>query len=306
MMPGAMRMSGVVVDGRGTPVAGATVAVGIVVAGDAISIATPFYAPGGPFRMLDVVTTDAQGRYVLEYAPGCYGALVAQRGTERSDVISATEGARLVLQPTTHVRGRVDLAGRAGMFAVSVSRASDAVFVGNSTVIAMVGSDGRFSVDGVVPGKVVIGLSEGSRSISGHGSMKHLRVGPRGLDNVVLEVPAGRELRVLVRGNDIFTGPPVFVVDGAVEAKTLGELVWRAGQHQMATTAVRAISSVPPEIAGHYRPGDLFGTFPSAPTGAATACAMRSATGCSDAIRVECVPVPANAALVTIEANKPR
>jgi hypothetical protein len=138
-----------------------------------------------------------------------------------------------------------------------------------------------------------------------HGSMKRLHVGPRGLEDVVIEVPVGRELRVLVRGNDMIAMTPIFVVDGAAESKTLVELFQRVGQHQMATASANPVPNVlPPELVGHAEPGDMLATFTSAPTGRSTACAMRRLSECGQPMEVVCVPVQANTVLTTIEVNK--
>ena len=254
--------------------------------------------------LVTITTTGADGKYVLEDAPPCFGVLVAEANGQRSRGIEVHDDARLVVEPTTHVRGRVDLAGRVGMFSVSVGHVENS-FVGTAQIMAIVGPDGRFALEGVVPGQVVIGISERGRSMSGHGAMRRMQVGPRGLDDLVLEVPAGRELRVLVRGNDTLPSAPIFVVDGTFEATSMTELTRRTGTHQLATALGRGVIGSPPaEIAERYVAGDLLATFSSAPTGPATACALRRLASCEDDMKVKCVPVPGNAALVTIDVNR--
>ena len=303
-MPGSKPMSGIVVDRKGVPVAGATVATGFAVIGDERSVVTPMHGANGNMRLVDITTTGADGKFVLEHAPPCFGVVVAEANGLRSRGIEAREGVRLVIEPTTHVRGRVDLAGRVGMFSVSVGHVENR-FVGTAQIVGIVGPDGRFAIDGIVPGDVVIGIAERGRSMSGHGAMRRMRVGPRGLDDLVLEVPAGRELRVLLRGNDTLPQAPVFIVDGTFDATSMTELLRRVGEHQIATTLARGVIGAPPaEVAQRYASGDLLATFSSAPTGPATACALHRLAGCEDTMRVKCVAVPANAALVTLEVNR--
>jgi predicted Ser/Thr protein kinase len=301
VVPAATRVAGIVVDARGKPVAGATVVAGYAMMGDRTSIATPLWSPGDLLRLFETTTSDAEGKFVLEHAPACYGVMLAQHGRERSRPISSQDHARLMLQSTTRIRGRVDLGGRVGNFVVSVAPWSSvgAASVLAASVNAAVAPDGSFEVDGVLAGDAMIGVGEAGRVLHGHSAMRRAKIGQRGLDDVSLELPSGREVRVLLR-DATFAGAPVFAISGTFRGKTMGEL-FRSVQLQLAITdAAPVVGAPPPAIAPSYREGDLLATFTSAPTGPATVCALQRLPGCGTDIPIRCKPLPANAALVTL------
>jgi predicted Ser/Thr protein kinase len=300
IIPGGTRLTGTVVDARGAPVANATVAAGYAIFGDSSSIVAPLWTSFDAMRTFEVATTDANGKFEIERGPRCWGVMTAQHGSDRARPIAAREGARLVLQPTTSVRGRVELGGRVGSFTVSVSQRIDNV-LGGVGITAPVAADGSFEVRGIIAGETTIGVGEGTLTLANHASMRPLRVAPgRPIDNLVLELPAGREVRVLIRGSATFVGAPVFVIDGNFAGKVLTDL-FALESRQIATSQARAVLGRPaPEIASHYRPGDLLAAFASAPTGRATVCVMPRIRDCIDVVPITCKPVPANAAVVVL------
>ena len=298
-LPGTKRIEGVVVDAKGAPVANAIVAAGYSISGDPASIATPLASTGNMLRSFEIATADAAGKFAIA-APSCYGIVVAGSGRLRSRPLAAADGVRLVVEPTITIRGRVELGGRVGTFLVGATTMSDSI--GSAGVLAPIASDGTFQLDGVLPGDVLLGVLEGLRTTSTLTSMQRVRIDPkRPPQDLALELPAGREVRVLLRGTG-FPGAPVFAVTGKFTGKTIRDLFAFVGNQQMATTmSSPQRGKVPEELATTYKPGDLVATFATAPMGRATICTMLPMRSCETDVPIVCVEASANAAVVLIE-----
>jgi hypothetical protein len=302
------QLAGTVVDARGKPVAGALVAAGSAVLADSQSIG---YVEN--FGDVRIGRTDAQGRFRLAGVPD-KAVIVAQHGDLRSIVRTATDGDRLVLQPTTTIRGRVigPDASRLTVFVVHGDRDRSPMY----QLQAPVAPDGSFSLAGAPIGRLRIGAARSGGGIGQAIALQDLTVGPSGATNVVVKTADRRKLRVLVRSaaETSLSGAQVFVASGTVAIKTVKELQRLLHADGLAIEIARPITGgeTPPEL-GKLLPGDMVATFTSAPAGAATACAIGLSGDLADPefrqrlqrhvdeLELRCVPVAPEAKAVTIE-----
>jgi predicted Ser/Thr protein kinase len=268
------KLAGIVVDAKGRPVAGATVASGHVVIGDSVGIAVPMIDPVNNLtRQIEIVKTDANGAFTLQYAP-TKGAALAQLGTARSKPILVGETPlRLVLGPTTTVTGRVTLHGpRTNELSVGI--------VGDMAIpywLSMpVRDDGTFEIAGVTTGTTRIGVWRTAGALTGSTTFQPIKVSAKPLAGLVLDT-ATRALRVLVRSatNVPVTGGLVFVLSGNVRPKTVAEIAVMKDVRSVALQSPLSVLGEPPkEIASMFRPNDLVATFDGAPHGEASVCAF--------------------------------
>jgi hypothetical protein len=292
-------VSGVVVDAGGKPVAGATVVTGYFLVGDSVGVAVPLHDRLNLQRQFDLVTTDDQGRFTFQHAPAAEGAIVAQRGSERSISVYPVPGVRLELLPTTQISGRVELGGRIGGFTATVM--SSRPGANTAFVSAPVLGDGSFTIQGVMPGPVMLSVGEvdGEMPLAGFYVQKPLEVAGAPIKDLALELPATRPISALVRG----AGPGltfVFAVSGSIEVTTLDNFELITKQPQLGSQIAREVHrDPPPEVASQFRRGDLAAHIKRAPIGTATVCALTIDT--MAARRFRCQPLAEHAELVVIE-----
>ena len=109
------------------------------------------------------------------------------------------------------------------------------------------------------------------------------------------------------------SGATVFVVAGSVSIKTIKELDNVLRSQGVAVELARPLSGETPPELGKLSSGDLVATFASAPIGIASACAFGFSGDFTDPafreklqknvdkLEVKCVPVAADAKVVTVE-----
>ena len=308
--PGTRRVTGIVVDGAGKPVAGASVVGGAIVVTDAVGIGLPL----GPARALVRTQSDARGVFTLENLPET-GAIAAQLERMRSQPVAIADKVRLVLGPVGTVRGRVDLTGVKvhEVFVVGVSGAPGATPMYQH--LAPVAPDGRFVMDNVLRGKLRIGLA--MRNSKGESfSLRDLNIGAKPIEDVVIAPPARRALSVLVRSTSSvpLDGAIVFTLPGKLGLQNMRDLKTLFAAAQVAITTAQPILGEPPAaVAGKHMRGDLLATFTNAPVGSGMMCALGVQGDLSDPVFTEllwksmnkldvrCAPLAANATIATLE-----
>ncbi|MEJ7599444.1 MAG: protein kinase [Kofleriaceae bacterium] len=306
---GTTRVTGIVVDPAGKPVAGASVVGGAVVAADSVGIGLAL----GPARAVVRTLTDARGAFTLTGLPTA-GAVAAQHVQLRSHPAMIGDRVRLVLGPVGSVRGRVVLGKLASheVFVVAVSSVRGASPMYQH--LAPVASDGTFVVDNMPRGNSRIGLVV--RKIDGEAfALRDIVVGARPLE-ITLAPPTARAVSVLVRSasSTPLDGAIVFVLPGKVGIQSTRDLKVLFAAAQVSIVTARAIVGEPPRtVAGKYLRGDLIATFSNAPIGNGMMCALGVQGDLSDPVfsellfksldklDVRCSPLAAGAAVATLE-----
>ena len=196
---GDRNLTGIVVDGRGDPVAGATVAYGPTTLGDAYALALAY----GYGLAVGTTTTDAAGRYVIANGPDG-GVVIAQRGDQRSLPVELASANRLVLAPTTTVRGHLDRAGRA-RDAVIIARLDDPGAAQHYVASAPVAADGSFELAGMMRGHWHIGPLVDLPGFHGRVELEPIVIGARPIEDLALTLAPGRDVTVIVRSTSAST-----------------------------------------------------------------------------------------------------
>ncbi len=307
----ARRIRGRVVDRRGAPVEGATVAAGRYVLGDAISAAAPFPRIANDQR---VVTTGKTGEFEIPDAPP-EGAVIAQLGDTRSRPVAIGDALTLALEPTSRLEGKVDLRGEpASRVMVSVQDLRLPVSTPYE-LLAPVAPDGTFTVDGVPRAQVrVFAVLRNPRTRSYASTTVDVRA-PVVRGVAIAVTRSARVVHVIVRSTVgvPVTNAQVFVFPGHRTSMSALSLV-----RELRTANVRLARQIegehgPPAVIGHARAGDMFATMNEVPEGVATACAIGLPADLSERdldskinanlakIEVRCQPIPAGAEAVVVE-----
>jgi tRNA A-37 threonylcarbamoyl transferase component Bud32 len=263
-------LSGEVVDDRGRPVAGATVAAGARLFADSISIGLPFDDDS-----LQITTADASGRFKLHDVT-LGGPIAAQLGDRRSPVVGSADHLRLVLEPTRSVSGRVDLGGvpniRVGVQAYAIDSATLL-----SLTVAPVAADGSFSISGVTRGAVFLTVKIHGRDVHGErGDYRRLPASPGSVSDVALAIrPATRALDIVVRSSvsATITTAAAWVLSGRWDIKNVGDLLRSPAIARGEIHPQPIGDSVPPALAGKVRRDDLLQHVEHVPEGELTVCA---------------------------------
>lgn len=263
-------IAGEVVDDRGRPVAGATVAAGLRLFADSIGIGLPINDEN-----LRIATTDASGRFELhDIALG--GPIAAQLGDRRSRAVASADHLRLILEPTRSVSGKVDLGGvshtRVGVYAYPIDGARVL-----SMMLASVAADGSFSISGVTRGAVFLTVViEGRDTLGERGDYRRLPASPGSVVDVVLAIrPAPRALDIVVRSSvaAAINAAAAWVLPGHWEIQNISDLIRSPviGQGEFHPRQVG--DSIPPAMAGKVRRDDLLQHVEHVPDGELTVCA---------------------------------
>jgi hypothetical protein len=298
--------TGVVLDGAGRPVAGASVAFGSVVYADAVGIGLAMYF-GATVRF---ATTDAAGRFVIHDAPAI-GAVIAEHGAERSLPAAFAATNRLVLQPTSTVRGTVAHHDGPRM-AVVIAQADTTT---NYAVMAPIAADGTFELRGVPRGRGQIGTLVWHGIARSTKSLQPIVVDEPTLEGIALTVEPARDVEVIVRSTS--AGP----LDGALVVSARGHVAPRTLVHArglLASAHARPVGPRPrpwprstADAAHPARPGDVVATLAAVPRIATTVCARAFAGDLADVSHVarlmqhaqelRCRPLAADASQIILE-----
>jgi predicted Ser/Thr protein kinase len=307
----ARRVTGIVVDLRGKPVAGAAVTAGLALRGDSLG------AAGAAVGVTEsdtirTATTGADGRFEISDAVDD-AVVIGELGDRRSSPTVVGDDVRLTLEPTSRLEGRVELAGEVPANVVIVVRDLAWPISMRYSIVAPVAPDGRFTLDGVPRHALrvfaaIAGLSE---NVMGGVSITVRTPVLRGL--ALSLARSTRVVHVLVRNtvNTRLANAEVLVLPGRVPSMNALEVnrQFRGGSFRRARQLEG--ERAPKPIVMAAQPGDLFATMTDVPDGLASACALglpelndeelnSKIKVHLDKIQVICVVIPESAELVTI------
>ncbi|HEX3475347.1 MAG TPA: carboxypeptidase-like regulatory domain-containing protein, partial [Kofleriaceae bacterium] len=280
---GARRITGVVVDTQGRRVAGATVAASTLLQASSAGIAVPalftddmstderFVDPA-----LRIVTTDADGRFVIEDAPPA-GALAAELADRRSMPAMIADRVTLTLEPTRSITGHIDLGQAPYTRAVlGCARAGSYAFV----LSAPIAPDGSFVITGAPPHALQLGLRIPMENVlTTRVEHRTIPPGDAPVTGVRFDaVASDRTVDVLIRSpiTTPLQGATVIMFPGKRTiriASDLGRLqpAWSM-YHLMAMPVIG--NHAPRAVLDRLRSGDLLAQFPHVDPGELTVCAI--------------------------------
>jgi hypothetical protein len=263
-------IEGIVVDDRGRPVPGATVAAASQLVADAVGIALPLTGGDDSLR---VTTSDAAGRFVFHDA-AMAGAVAAQLADRRSRPAVIAGHVQLVLEPTRRVTGRVDLAGTPCTRVRVVAEPVDVSALSFHDT-APVGPDGSFALAGVTPGAIRIGVAVRGPG-SGHMEFGSILASSGQVDGVQLAVATSRRaIDVVIRSAvaAAIDGAEVFVIAGKQQLHDLGEIARLTANLYYRRAQPVAGDRLAGPLAGTAHSGDLVAHVEHADPGDLTVCA---------------------------------
>ncbi len=263
----AIKVSGRVVDASGAPVAGATVGTGTSLKGDSVSATMP---DGDTIT----TTTAADGSFTFTAAPRD-GAIIAEKGSERSAPLTIRDGLTLTLAPTSELHGTVDLRGQPAPSVVLIARTLEQSYMlPYWGVVAPVRADGSFVIGGAPRGKISVHVIINIDSFEVMDAIELVASEPvvRGLRVTVPH--STRVVHGVVRstaGTPLGT-PQVFALPGKVASSTLRALGWLTVVTERWGQAVDA--AAPAVVKARAKPGDFYATMKGVPAGTISICAI--------------------------------
>ena len=299
-------ITGKVVDETGAPVANATVIAAPALAGDSVSVAIPN-------DLARQATTRADGTFELTDC-AADGVIVAEAGGKRSLPTAIASGVTLALEPTSRIEGTVDLKGRApSTVQLAVKRVDQPVILRYS-LVAPVLPDGRFAIDGVPRGRLVIS-TEVSKTSTPAIQATEVTVDQPVVKGIALVVGGSkRVLHVIVRST--VAGPlasaQVVVLPGHVESSNALALSQSLRNANIEWARQIEGEQVPKPVLATAKRGDMYATVREVPEGDASACAVglpdkideamaKSFQQHMDKIEVRCAPVSSTDDVVVVE-----
>ena len=257
-----------------------------------------------------LTTTDADGHYVIDGAP-LLGAVIAQLGDRRS-LPGPLDAERLVLAPTSTIRGHADTGGDPHLIAVMV-QSLDAGASGYYAAVAPIRKDGTYELAGAPRGRVNIGLLVSPLPQQGHAVLREMMVTSPTMDGVDVALDAGRVVRVIVRSasSEPLAAAHVLVLRGHVEPRGVAELM---ASREQVSAGYAHVPTNDDEATGLHA-GDLVASVTGLPAGEATVCVVGLSGDQNDTawrarysahldrLDAHCASLPAGAATVTVEAT---
>jgi hypothetical protein len=233
---------------------------------------------GDPNETLRIATTDGAGHFRMDDATPI-GVVAAELADRRSKPAVISDHVRLVLEPTRHVSGRIDLAGipsgLAGVFCDPADVVTD-----RFTLVAPIAPDGSFSLDGASVGAVRIGVLIRTGWAAESLELATLPASPRSITGLQLTVAtSSRELDIVLRSavDMPLDGVNVLLLSGKYPVdriKSVGDLDRFQGIGMQQHYGVPAVGgNVPRTLIGKLRSGDLFAHFAHVRAGDLTVCA---------------------------------
>ena len=313
-IPKARTVKVVVVDQDGHPVKGALVVAGSELRGDSKRAAFAF----GPDAYQRGGTTDEHGALALAEAEP-EGIVVAELGDHRSVPVAIADEVTLVLEPTSHLSGKVALSGAHPTTAmISVIRASTRGVMGyGSPVIAPVRSDGTFEVAGVLrrPQDVYVSVA-GISQFQGATTSVHVDVDRPAITGLALTLPGQRTVHVLVRSTvnmQVGIGA-VGLFSGQTPVTNVAEMSKRTDIIGTIVAQPADLAKLPAEVKALARKDDLYGSLERVPEGSSMACATgyprldeadkelgEKFKAHPEKVEVRCVPIASDTKVIVIE-----
>jgi predicted Ser/Thr protein kinase len=277
-------IAGEVVDDHGRPVAGAEVAAGSVLGGDAIGVAVPLLYDFD--STLQIVTTDATGRFVI-HGGAAAGTIIAQHGALRSLPAAISDHVRLALAPTRRITGKVEL--RDQLYTQVFVTTEPVGGTTNYHTIAPLAADGAFAVDGASTGSVCVGLSiGGGDELSRTVASTTWPASRAAITDLRLTVPSSnRSVDVIVRSQvaTAIDGAQVILLAGKQKLTTVDQIIRsRTTGVQVAFAKPMVGENVPAPALGKVRAGDLVAHVEHAAPGELTVCAIAFTGDLSDPV----------------------
>jgi len=310
---GAIPISGVVVDERGAPVAGATVVAGKELMGDGYSIVMPFVQEPGKLRW---ATTKADGTFAIaDAAPE--GLVLAQAGDRRTPPVVIAGSVRLVMASTSRLSGKVDLHGLPASKAMVAVARHDAPPQVRYATITPVMPDGSFVLEGAPYGAVEIQVLV--QELGGANlTVVNRTIDVPVVDGLALTAPTSRRTVSVIVRSTVGVSPgnaQVIILPGGHAAQlTLQELEDKFGSLGGFNTRLARPFDDQAKAAGvEGKRGDLVVTGLGVPDGEASACAIGLPTDVADPsfvkalerqqkrIEIRCAPIKPDANVVVIE-----
>jgi len=274
-------IEGDVVDPKGKPVAGATVAAGALLVMDSIG-----YMPNARYNSFDgglrVVTSDANGHFVI---PDCveHGAIAAQLGDRRSPGVEIANHVRLTVAPTRLISGKVALGGIDHTQAAVLIRVPG-VHLEEFMQMVPVGPDGSFVADGVTQNSVLAAVSI-SGNYTGHIASVPVPASTEPVTNVVLDPGVTmRTLDVLARStlSVPLEGVQFVMLAGRFQFATVADLDAETRPGVSSLFGHHVAGEAPKSMTAKYKSGDVVGQFMDVPAGEITVCAIAFAGDLGD------------------------
>jgi hypothetical protein len=274
---GTRRITGVVVDPRGRPVAGASVAAAGALFADSVAIGLPMLNSFDGFEDdLQIVTSDAAGRFVIDgVAPA--GAVAAQLGDLRSLPVMIADHVKLVLEPTRRITGKVELGGLARTRVYIHVTPGDGLG-GRFRMLAPIAADGSFAIDGVPVDTVWVGAGIQGSEFALRIESQRLAASAAPVTGLVLPLTQShRTIDVIVRST-ITTplgGAQVILVPGKHAIGKASDLMHlQASDLQYSFAKPVVGEDVPRAVRGAVRRDDMIAHIEHAALGDLTVCAV--------------------------------
>jgi predicted Ser/Thr protein kinase/protocatechuate 3,4-dioxygenase beta subunit len=270
---GTHQIHGEVVDPRGRPVAGASVAVADLLYADSAGIGSPVFK----VDYLRITTTDEAGHFTLTGAAKI-GAIAAQLADRRSPPAAIADHVRLVLAPTRSVSGKVELQRRPHTrLYVFCMDAHDPT--GRFRIVAPVAADGSFAIAGATIGAVRVGVSvKDEDDVNGLLEFQTLPASPTSIADLQLALTSPpRSVDVLVRSAVAtpLQGAQVVLLPGRHQIRNVNDLdrLSISGMRTQFAKLVVAGNTAKP-VLDKMRSGDLVAHIEHVAAGELTACAV--------------------------------
>jgi hypothetical protein len=265
-------IDGDVVDRDGKPAAGATVSVAQVLIADSVGIGLAVNEWGS--AQLRIAKADERGHFAIPNSPPT-GVIAAQLGDRRSLAVSVGDHLKLVLDPTRHLAGNVEMGtiARTKLFVVvePLERSSLAY-----QLVAPIDSDGNFTLDGVPIVPIRIGVSIENHNFGGRIAFETIPAGTAPVTDIKLAVTTSdRTLDVLARSTIAipFDVAQILILPGHHKIANVADLTKLASGVQSGF-ARPLVGEASGDAKDRIQTGDLVAHFTSVQPGDLTVCAI--------------------------------
>ncbi|HEX3474535.1 MAG TPA: serine/threonine-protein kinase [Kofleriaceae bacterium] len=274
---GTRRITGEVVDPRGRPVAGASVAAAGNLVADSVGIGLPTSGTFDAFQDdLRIATSDAAGRFVIDAAAPT-GTVAAQHGDLRSLPVMIADRVKLVLAPTRRITGKVELGGLAPT-RVFVHATPDDSFGGRFRMYAPIAADGSFALDGAPVGAVWVGAGIEGGELAMRIESQRIAASAAPVSGLVLHLTqSDRTIDVIVRSTVTapLGGAQVLLVPGKHAITKASELMHLPAADLQYSFAKPVVGEdIPRAVRGAVHRDDLIAHIEHATLGDLTVCAV--------------------------------